>query len=240
MTGRAQLILIPGLVLNAAVWQAQIEALRDIADCWVAPLPAYDDLGAIAEDIIAEAPDRFAVAGVSMGGYLCFEILRRVPERVTRMALIATTADPEAPDVTGRRHIMMEWAERRQHIAMWREYIPRFIHEDSWRDEAIVDLLLKQAFEVGTYAFLQHHRAMIKRTGYRDLLSGIRCPTMIISGRHDPAIPVAAHEAMAHAIPGAELLVLERCGHLPPLEKPGAVSAAMRHWLAGDPISVAA
>ena len=240
MTGRENLILIPGLVLNAAVWHAQIEALRDVADCWVAPLPAYDDLGAIAEDIIAEAPDRFAVAGVSMGGYLCFEILRRVPERVIRLALIATTAEPEAPDVTGRRHIMMEWAQRRQHIAMWREYIPRFIHEDSWRDASIVDLLLKQAFEVGTYAFLQHHRAMIKRTGYRDLLGGIRCPTLIVSGRDDPACPVAAHEAMARAIANAELLVLERCGHLPPLETPMAVSAAMRDWLARVPASAAA
>ena len=240
MTDREHLILIPGLVLNAAVWQAQIDALHDIADCWVAPLPPYDDLGAIAEDIIAEAPDRFAVAGVSMGGYLCFEILRRVPERITRLALISTTADPEARAVTRRRHIMMRRAERRQHIAMWREYIPRFLHEDGWGDEAVVDLVLKQVFEVGTHAFLQHHRAMIKRIGYRDLLPGIRCPTLIVCGRHDPATPVAAHEAMARAIPGAELLVLERCGHVPPLEKPSAVSAAMRLWLMGEPISVAA
>ncbi len=240
MTDREHLILIPGLVLNAAVWQARIEALHDIADCWVAPLPPYDDLGAIAEDIIAGAPDRFAVAGVSMGGYLCFEILKRVPERVTRIALIATTADPEAPDVTGRRQIMMELAEQRQLVAMWREYLPRFLHEDGWRDEAIIDTLLKQAFEVGTYAFLQHHRAMIKRSGYCDLLPEIRCPTLIVSGRHDRATPVPAHEAMARAIPSAELLVLDRCGHMPPLEKPAAVSAAMRNWLIGGPVSVAA
>ena len=175
-----------------------------------------------------------------MGGYLCFEILRRVPERVTRLALISTTAEPETPDVTERRKIMMRRAEQRQHIAMWREYLPRFLHEDGWRDETVVDLVLKQAFEVGTHAFLQHHRAMIKRTGYRDLLPGIRCSTLILSGRHDKATPVAAHEEMARAIPGAELLVLERCGHLPPLEKPAAVSAAMRHWLMADPISVAA
>ena len=175
-----------------------------------------------------------------MGGYLCLEILKRVPERVTRMALIATSAEPESSDVTERRRIMIRRVEQCGLLQTWREYYPRFLHADGYNDRKVVDLLQKQAFEVGTYAFLQHHRATIKRTGYRDLLAGIRCPTLILSGRDDPAIPVAAHEAMARAIANAELLVLERCGHLPPLETPMAVSAAMLNWLDRVPASVAA
>ena len=183
MTDRANLILIPGLVLNATVWRAQIDALRDVADCWVAPLPPYDDLGAIAEDIIAEAPEHFALAGVSMGGYLCFEILRRVPERVTRLALIATSADPEASDVTERRLKMVRRVEQSGHLQTWREYIPRFLHPDGFNDPKVVDLLLKQAFEVGWKACMRHHFAMIKRSGYHDVLPRISCPTLILSGR---------------------------------------------------------
>ncbi len=240
MTDREHLILIPGLVLNAAVWQAQIEALRDIADCWVAPLPPYDDLGAIAEDIIAEAPDRFAVAGVSMGGYLCFEILKRVPERVTRLALIATSAEPESSDVTERRLNMIRRVEHCGHLQTWREYYPRFLHTDGYNDPKVVDLLLKQAFEVGWKSCRRHHFAMIKRSGYYDVLPRITCPTLIVSGRQDPATPPAVQEKMARAIANSELLVIERCGHLPPIETPMAVSAAMRDWLARVPASVAA
>ena len=240
MTDRLQLILIPGLVLNSVVWRRQIEALQDFADCWVAPLPSYDDLGAIAEVIISEAPEQFAVAGVSMGGYLCFEIIRRVPERVTRLALIATSAEPEEPDVTKRRLYMMKQVERHGHLATWLEYYPHFLHPDGCNDEAVIDALLKQAFEVGTEACMQHHRAMINRAGYHDLLSKITCPTLIVAGRQDPATPVAVHETMARAIPDAELLVLDRCGHLPPLERPNAVSAAMRHWLTREVATAAA
>ncbi len=240
MAIRSQLLLIPGLVLNSDVWRAQIEALRDIADCWVAPLPAYDDLGAIAEDIIAEAPDEFAMAGVSMGGYLCFEILRRVPERVTRLALIATSADPEGSDVTDRRLHMMRRVERDGHLQTWRDYYPRFLHPDGYNDPEVVDRLLKQAFEVGWKACMRHHFAMMKRSDYYDVLPRIACPTLILSGRQDPATPVAVHQKMARGIANTELLVLERCGHLPPLERPMAVSAAMRDWLTLTPASVAA
>lgn len=240
MMDRPQLLLIPGLAVNAAVWRQQIDALSDIADCWVAPLPPYDDLGEIAEFILADAPDQFAVAGFSMGGYLCFEIVRRAPERVLRLALLGTSADPETPEVTERRMFMMQRVEQRGHLATWREHFPRFLHPDRSADRTILDILLKQAYETGPEVSLQHHRAMIKRAGYLDMLPEITCPTLIVVGRQDPVTPIAVQETMARTIPGAELLVLEHCGHVLPLERPRAVSAAMRHWLTREVESAAA
>lgn len=234
------LLFVPGLACNRTMWADQIDSLSDIADCWVAPLPAYDDLTEIATDILNDAPDRFALVGSSMGGYLCFEILRQAPERVTKLALIGTTADPEMPDTTSRRWHMIEKSERRGFLTMWREFIPRFVHPDRVDDPALVDALMKQAYEIGHYTFRQHQIAMTKRRGYHDLLNKVRCPTTILVGDGDILTPVDTHEAMAKAIPDARLTVFPNSGHLLSVERPKETAAALRDWVEADSIMAAA
>jgi pimeloyl-ACP methyl ester carboxylesterase len=175
-----------------------------------------------------------------MGGYLCFEILRLAPERVERLALIGTTANAEEPDVTERRWHMIRKAEQRGFLTMWREFIPRFLHPSLIDNQDVVDTLMKQAYEVGEYSVRQHQIAMMKRTGYLDLLEHITCPTTVMVGEDDILTPVEDNERMAAAIPGAKLVVMPKSGHLLSLERPDQTTEALRTWLNERPLKQAA
>jgi pimeloyl-ACP methyl ester carboxylesterase len=234
------LLFVPGLACNRTMWAGQIGALSDLTSCWVAPLPAYDDLRAIATDILRDAPAQFALAGSSMGGYLCFEILRLAPERVAKLALIGTTADPELPDTTERRWRMIRNSEKRGYLTMWREFIPRFVHPSRSEDPVLIEALMKQAFEIGHYAFRQHQIAMMKRRGYLDLLHTIDCPTTILVGDGDILTPIDTHETMARSIPDSRLTVFSESGHLLSIERPAETAAALRDWLLADTFKAAA
>ncbi len=240
MHDKPHILFVPGLACNSTMWRDQIAGLEDIADCWVAPLPAYDDLTPIAEDILKDAPDRFALVGSSMGGYLAFEIIRKAPERVTGLALIGTTADPELPDVTARRWHMIRKSEKRGFLTMWREFIPRFVHPDRLDDVALIEELMKQAYEIGHYTFRQHQIAMMKRGGYHDVLKTIRCPTAIMVGDGDILTPVATHQEMADTIPGALISIFPNSGHLLSIERPKETTAVLRGWLSDKPMQEAA
>src|SRR3546814_5736261 len=94
MTGKIPLALLPGLLCDAALWQPQIETLADLAEPWVADLTTQASTAAMAESVLAAMPDRFALAGLSMGGYVALEIMARAPARVPRLALLDTRFHP--------------------------------------------------------------------------------------------------------------------------------------------------
>ncbi len=240
MNQKIPLLFIPGLAANHIMWRRQIEILSDIADCRVAPLPALDDLGAIAEHILDRAPEWFAMAGWSMGGYLCFELLRRAPERVLRLALLSTAPDPEMPKSSERRLASIRDSERRGFLAMARDTVPRFVHPDRRDSEKVIETMVTQALQVGEHAYCQHQRAMMKPRDYRDLLPDIVCPTTMVVGRQDTLTRVSTHARMARAIPNATLAVIEDAGHVVTLERPGETGAALRHWLVGKDQALAA
>ncbi len=240
MAERLPLLLIPGLASNEIMWQPQIKGLSDVADCHVASMPAYDDLGAITEEILSKAPNRFAVAGHSLGGYICFEILRRAPERVLLLGLFSMTAEPESREASRRRLAAIEVAKRRGFPTMAYNTIPRFLHPERREGGAVFDSMLKQALEVGEDAFCQHTYAAMKHRDYRDLLAGISCPTMILVGRQDVVTRPTEVARLAHEIPGSVLKVIEHSAHMITLENPDSTNRAMRHWLAGAERAMAA
>jgi pimeloyl-ACP methyl ester carboxylesterase len=231
MACKLPLLLIPGLAGNKTMWEPQIQGLGDLADCWVAPLPAWDDLGDMAQYILTEAPPRFAVAGWSMGGYLAFEILQRAPERVIKLALMSTTPEPETGEVSKRRRASMVAIEDGGFLAEIRSLSPRFLHPERRRDGVIVELMVRQAFEIGPEAYRQHHVAMMKRPDYRHLLPKIQCPTLVVSGRQDYVTRSTAQARMARGIGRSKLVQLERCAHMVTLERPVETVRAMRQWL---------
>ncbi len=240
MPRNVPLLFVPGLGCNRTLYAHQVENLSELVDCWVAPMPTYDELTPIAEDILRDAPERFGLIGSSMGGYLCFEILRLAPERVDRLALIGTTANPEDPGSTERRWHMIEKAERIGFIKMWEEFLPRFVHPTLLSNRKLVGDLMRQAFEVGEYSVRQHQIAMMKRTGYLDLLAKIDCPTTIIVGEDDNLTTVQDHEKLAAAIPGANLVVIPQSSHLVSMERPVETTETLRCWLEEKPLRYAA
>ena len=232
MTAKTDLVLVPGLLCTRALWAPQIAALGDIADCTVADHTRHDSMAGIAGSILAAAPPRFALAGLSMGGYIACEIVRQAPERVERLALLDTGARADTPERTASRRELIATAER-EGVARAQELLmPVLIHKARLGDKALVDTINQMALDVGLEAFKRQQEAIIARPDHRPLLAGIRCPTLVLVGEQDALTPPELAQEMAEGIPGAALHVVPHCGHLSTLEQPETVSRALRAWRA--------
>jgi pimeloyl-ACP methyl ester carboxylesterase len=229
--GRPVLILLPGLLNDAALWRHQVETLADMADVRVADLTRDESMGGMARRVLDEAPDSFALAGLSMGGYVAQEILRQAPERIERLALFDTSCLADSPEQTARRREFIEMTRHGQFRGVTSRLLPALIHDGRLGDEELTGTVMTMAERVGKEAFIRQQTAIMHRPdGTRDLGS-ITCPTLVACGRQDQLTPPALHREMASRIPKASLVVIEDCGHLAPLERPRAVSALMRYWL---------
>lgn len=227
------LVLLPGLLCDAALWAPQVSALRGLADpIMIGDLTRHDSMAGMAEAVLAEAPPRFALAGLSMGGYCALEIMRRAPERVTRLALLDTSARPDTDEQRARRRGLIELAEKGEFKGVTPRLLPLLIHPDRLGDEALTATVMGMAERVGKEAFLRQQKAIMGRPDSRPDLARINCPTLVLVGRQDALTPVALHEEMAAGIPGARLVIIEDSGHLATLEKPEAINAALEDWLA--------
>ena len=233
-SGRPALILLPGMPLDAALWDHQVRHLADVADPVVVELAECESIAAMADKVLAAAPDRFAVAGLSMGGYVALEILRRSPERVDRLALLDTNARADTAEATATRREAVALARQGRYGQVIRATLPRLIHPDRMADDGFVRSVLDQMERVGVDGYAREQEAIINRPDSRPGLAAIRCPTLVVCGRQDMLTPPALHEEMADAIPGARLVLVEDCGHLSAMEQPQAVTAVMRDWLLRD------
>ncbi len=231
MTTKTKLLLLPGLLCDRALWAAQIEALSDIADSEVGDLTQDETMDAMAQRVLASAPPRFALAGLSMGGYASFAIMRRAPERVERLALLDTSARPDTPEQTQARQDMIALAQRGKFKGVTPQLLPRWIYPPHMKDEALVRSVTDMTLRVGPDAFIRQQRAIMTRPDSRPGLSRITCKTLVLCGREDMATPVEAHREIAADIPDSRLTIIKACGHLSTMEKPGEVNAALRAWL---------
>ena len=231
MPQKTPLVLLPSLLCDRALWRRQVEALGDIAAPWVADLTHDDSVTAMARRVLAEAPPRFALAGLSMGGYCALELMRQAPERVERLALLNTSARADTPEQTSRRRGLIELAEKGEFKGVTPRLLPLFLHPDHLSDAKLVGEITAMAARIGKDAFLCQQKAIIGRIDSRLSLANIRCPTLVLCGRDDQLTPPALAEEIAAGIPGAKLDVIDRCGHLPTMERPEAVTAELRQWL---------
>ena len=228
---RPTLVLLPGLLNTRRLWEQQIADLADLADAIVPELWHHESIGAMAQATLDAAPERFALGGFSMGGYVCFEILRRAPERVERLALMDTQATPDTPEATARRRGFIAQTGLGRFHGVQPSLLPQIVHRDHLGDQSIIQPILEMAAEVGADGFCREQTAMIGRPDSRPLLVDIKVPTLVLVGRQDMATPLARAEEMAADIAHSRLVVIETCGHMAPLEKPAEVSAALRRWL---------
>lgn len=228
---RTPLLLLPGLLCDAALWTHQIETLADVADIVVPDLTQDDTAAAAVRRLLASAPDEFALAGLSMGGYLAFEVLRQAPDRVTRLALLNTSARPDPQEKARMREEMMRLADVGEFKGVTPRLLPKLLHPDRLEDAPLTAAVTAMAERVGREAFLRQERLLLTRPDSRHDLSLVHCPTVVIAGRQDTLTPLADSEEMAEKIPRAALVVIEDCGHLSSMEQPHVVSAVLRYWL---------
>ena len=227
-----QLVLIPGLLCDAQLWQSQIEDLADVADVWIADHTRSATMAGVARDVLADVPfASFALAGLSMGGYITLEIMRQAPQRVLRLALLDTAAGAELPQQTRRRMEFLDLAERGLFDRVTETLLPLLIHSARLGERALTDSIKSMARNIGKDAFIRQQHAIMSRADSLGLLRSINCPTLVLCGRQDALTPLARHEEIAAGIKGARLEVIEDCGHLSTMEKPAEVNAALRRWL---------
>lgn len=226
-----QIILIPGLLCDASVWAHQIAALRPYGDVVVADCSGRDSIVAMAQDALALRTGPIAVVGHSMGARVAFEMVRLAPDRIVRLAVLDTGAHPAREDEPAKRQALLDLADREGMAALAARWLPPMVREDRAGDEALM-APLRAMVERATPE--QHHRqirALLGRPDARPLLPTIACPTLVMVGREDRWSPLAQHEEIAAAIPGAELVVIERSGHMAPVEQPQQVTDALLRFL---------
>lgn len=231
MTRKIPLVLLPGLLCDAALWRPQVEGLAEVAEPLIIDLTKDDSFPAMARRALAAAPRSFALAGLSMGGYVAQEIMRQAPDRVEKLALLDTSARADTPEQTARRRGLIELSEKGEFKGVTPRLLPLLIHAARHEDEPLGAIVMGMAERVGKEAFLRQQKAIMGRPDGREDLRRIACPTLVLCGRQDALTPPALHEEIAGLVPGAKLTVVEDCGHLSTLEKPATVTAAMRQWL---------
>jgi pimeloyl-ACP methyl ester carboxylesterase len=227
------IVLLPGLLCDHRLYAGQLPALEARADVLIGDLTRADSIAGLAGQVLAEAPARFALVGLSMGGYVALEILRRAPERVARLALLDTQARADTEEGKARRRGLMELAEKGEFLGVAPRLLPLFIGTDALNDPRIVATVQGMAESTGKDAFLRQQTAIMGRPDSRRGLRAIACPTLVLAGRDDQVTPPELQLEMAGLIPDATLVLLPRCGHLAPLERPAAVTRQLMGWLDG-------
>jgi len=228
---RTPLVFLPCLMGDAALWRHQLDSLGDLAEMTVADLARDDTIAGMARRVLDAAPARFALAGLSMGGYVAQEIMRRAPERVLRLALLDTAARADLPEQRERRLRTIELAERGRYADVLAEMFPLLVHPDWLADAALRQAVTQMAERVGPAGFIRQQTAIAGRPDGREDLRRVTCPTVLLYGRQDALTPAKVQEEMAANLPNARLVAIEECGHLSALERPHAVSAVLRYWL---------
>lgn len=228
---KSSLLLVPGLMCTADLYRDQISSLAGVADVQVADHTRHATMEEIAAAILARAPARFALAGLSMGGYIAFEILRQAPDRVTRLALLDTSARADRPEQVKQRQIAIGAARAVGVRAVQGLLLRMLVHPDRVWDRELTARILMMADGTGLDAFVRQQTAIIGRPDNRPFLKEIKCPTLIIVGAQDALTPVKVAEEMAAGIAGSRLEVIPDCGHVPTMERPDVVNELLTRWL---------
>lgn len=232
MAQRQALLLLPGLLCDERLWRDQARDLADLADIAVPDLTLDDSVAGMAARVLAQAPERFALAGLSMGGYVAFEILRQQPARVRKLALFDTSAAPDSPLRAMQRRAGLRLLERGRFAGVTQQLLPTLVHARHV-DGPVGAQVRAMAQRVGAQAYRRQQTAILQRPDSRPLLAGIDVPTLVAVGEDDRLTPPAAAEEIHRGIAGSVLERIAQCGHLPTMEQPQIASALLRRWLQG-------
>lgn len=231
------LLLLPGTLCDATLFEHQLEHLADIAQVQAVDVHLQDTLYAVAHYILAQVEGQFAVAGLSYGGIIAFELWRQAPERIVKMALLNTNPYPAAEQSKESQQRFVGMA----HLGEFREITTDYLkdvmlHPDHQTDMTLREKVLNMAKTIGIQGFVNEVKAQLGRPSSMPNLPDITCPSLVLTGREDTVVPLSAHEAMAENLPNSHLVIVEHCGHLSTMEQPEIVTQALRDWLNNDGI----
>lgn len=226
------IVLVPGLLCTDEVFAPQIPALWPHGPVMVASTLEGVTIAEMAASILAAAPPRFALAGISMGGYIAFEILRQAPERILKLALLSTSARPDTPEIMVQRRTLLAAARAGDFGALLDSTFRAILHPNHAGDPSLAAVNRRMGLAIGVDGLVRQTEAVIGRVDSRPDLAAIAVPTLVLVGDKDPLAPPDRSEEMAAAIPGARLVIVPDCGHGSTLEQPVAVNHALVEWIA--------
>ena len=231
-THKTPLLLLPGLLCDARLWRHQVAGLPDTVRCTVADLSQDDTLDAMADRAIEGMPDRFAVAGLSMGGYVALALMRRHTARVSRLCLMDTSARADPPDVARRRRGLMALVRKGTRFkGVTPRLLPQLLHPRSLADAGLCAEVTDMADTLGAEVYLRQQAAILARPDSRAMLAAIGVPTLAAAGDEDRLTPPDLAREIAASVRGARFRLIEGAGHLAPMEQPGEVTALLLDWL---------
>lgn len=225
------LILVPGLLCDPELWAHQSEHLSGLGNVQVADVTGGGSMEDLARQVLAKAPETFALAGLSMGGYVAQAIMRAAPERVERLALLDTSGRADTDEQKAMRSKLLESSHSDGLEAVTGLLLPAFVHPDRLHEADFVARIDAMTKRVGVEVFREQLQAIMNRPDSRPDFAKYDLPTLVLCGRQDGLTPLERHEEMAELIPGAKLAIIEDCGHLTTMERPQATTALLRQWL---------
>jgi len=228
---KQDLVLVSGLLCDDGLWEHQSRYLAETSEIKIADVTRSETMFGMAEAVLAVAPEMFALAGFSLGGYVALEIMRRAPGRVTKLALLDTSARSDTEEQSRRRNHFIQLTREGRFNNVISTLLSLIVHPDRMQDEQLCKNIKEMNLRVGPEIFMRQQAAITGRPDSRKNLSTIKCPTLILCGRQDASTPLEVHEEMSSTIPKARLAIIEDCGHMSTMERPHAVTALLRDWL---------
>jgi len=223
------LVLIPGMMCDARMWGGLPAALHPRRVIHALPTGG-ETMAEIAQAILADAPQRFALAGLSMGGIVAMEMLAQAPDRIARLALLDTNPLAERPEVRARRQPQIDRALAGDLSGVMRDEMkPNYLADAT--DGAVLDLCMDMALSVGPEVFCRQSLALRDRNDRTAALAAFTGPALVLMGAEDRLCPRDRHDLMHGLMPQSRLVVVEGAGHLPPLERPAETLLAFKDWL---------
>ncbi len=224
--------LLCGLLCDNAVWRHQAQALAADYDVRVVNFVGFDSLSEMAASVLSQAPQTFALAGHSMGGRVALEVLRQDRQRVERLALLDTGFAGVVSGEAAQRAVLVDQAMAEGIHAIAEAWMLPMLAPEHRSDAALTREILDMVCRMSGPIYAGHTRALLTRLDASDVLSSIRCPTLILCGQEDSWSAPAQHRAMAALVPGSALKLIDHCGHMAMLEQPELITTALREWLA--------
>ncbi|NWB99624.1 alpha/beta fold hydrolase [Pseudomonas gingeri] len=224
------LVLLPGLLCDERLWAHQKSAFEPTRDLFIPDLTRDASIVEMARRTLDEAPPVFALAALSMGGYVAMEIMRQAPGRVAKLALLDTMVRPDSEARAQARRGLLALAQMGRFKGVTPKLLPRLIHPRCI-GTPVAQLVQDMAEAIGKEGFVHQQQAIIERFDYRPILRDIVVPTLIVVGDNDEITPPVESEMIHQSIPHSSLVVLPECGHLPPLEYPERITQLLSEWL---------
>lgn len=231
-TSMETLVLLCGLLCDREVWSAQVSELEKTCDVRLVSFQDFDSIASMAGHVLQTTPGRFSLAGHSMGGRVALEVLRQRPDRVARLALLDTGHEGVGEGEAQRRAVLVERALAQGIDAIAETWARPMLGASQQGDVDLLERVLRMVGRMSGDIYARQTRALLGRPDATALLAEIACPTLVLCGREDTWSPPDRHERMAAMIPGAQLRLIDACGHMSMMERPTEVLAAIQAWMA--------